>query len=118
MKKEILKNKRRQKRKLRVRKKISGSDAIPRISIFRSNVHLYVQAIDDLSGKTIAAISNQGDFKNLKVNVKDAAKLGEEFGKKLKASKITKAVFDRNGYLFHGVIKSFADGTRKAGIEF
>ena len=106
------------RRKTRIRKNLSGSSAKPRISIFKSNKHLYVQVIDDLNGHTLASIGNVGEFKELKVTVADAEKLGVELGKKLKALKIETAVFDRNGNLYHGVVKAFADGTRKSGIQF
>lgn len=106
------------RRKLRVRGKISGTAAAPRISVFKSNKHLYVQVIDDVAGNTLCAISNVGEYKSLKVTVADAEKLGAALGEKMKALNLTKAVFDRNGNLYHGVIKALADGTRKAGIAF
>lgn len=107
------------KRKLRVRKKISGTRTRPRLSLFKSNNNIYAQVIDDNAGHTMASISTQEDaFKKMKVNVENAAKLGEAFGKKLKTLKIVDVVFDRNGMLYHGVIKAFADGTRKSGIKF
>jgi large subunit ribosomal protein L18 len=119
MKKLIEKNRRLQKRKLRVRKKISGTDSRPRLSVFKSNRNIYAQVIDDTKGHTLAAVSTQTEeFKDIKVNVEGAAKLGEALGKKLNELKIEEVVFDRNGKLYHGVIKAFADGARKAGIKF
>jgi large subunit ribosomal protein L18 len=119
MKKLIEKNRRLQKRRLRVRKKITGTESRPRLSVFKSNKNIYAQVIDDAKGHTIAAISTQAEeFKTLKVNVEDAAKLGEALGNKLKELKIEEVVFDRNGKLYHGVIKAFADGARKSGIRF
>jgi large subunit ribosomal protein L18 len=112
------KNARLVRRKARVRGKISGTASVPRISVFKSNKHLYAQVIDDVAGNTLASIANIGDFKNLKVNVADAEKLGQALGEKMKTLNITTAVFDRNGNLYHGVIKALADGTRKAGIAF
>jgi large subunit ribosomal protein L18 len=112
------KSERLERRKARVRAKISGTAAVPRISVFKSNKHLYAQVIDDVAGHTLASIANVGEFKSLKVTVVDAEKLGQALGEKLKTLNITKAVFDRNGNLYHGVIKALADGTRKAGIAF
>ncbi len=114
----LIKQRRSARRKVRIRGKISGTALSPRISVFKSNKHLYAQVIDDVAGKTLAAVSNLGEFKNLKVNVADAEKLGQALGEKMKAINITGAVFDRNGNLFHGVVKALADGTRKAGIKF
>lgn len=112
------KKKQRAKRKLRIRKKISGSAAIPRMSVFRSNKYVYVQVIDDVAGKTLASVSNaQKENKALKSTVADAEKIGELIGAKLKEKKVSKVVFDRNGYLYHGVVKAVADGARKAGIQ-
>jgi large subunit ribosomal protein L18 len=113
------KNARRTRRKRHVRKRISGTSERPRISIYKSNKNLYVQVIDDLDGNTLVSVSSQaGETKGLKPTVKDGAKLGEALGKMMKAKKISRAVFDRNGYLYHGVVKAVADGARKAGIEF
>jgi large subunit ribosomal protein L18 len=109
---------RKSRRKLRIRKKLTGSHAKPRVSVFKSNKHIYAQVIDDRAGHTLASISNAGEFKALKVTVADAEKLGQELGTKLKALNIETVIFDRNGNLYHGVIKAFADGTRKAGIQF
>ncbi|MBP5438076.1 MAG: 50S ribosomal protein L18, partial [Treponema sp.] len=84
-----------------------------------SGRNLYVQAINDDEGKTLASISTlEKDFIALKANIDSAAKLGEAFGSRLKDKNISKVVFDRNGYLYHGVVKALADATRKAGIEF
>jgi len=112
------KNRRKARRKVRVRGKISGTTAVPRISVFKSNKHLYAQVIDDVAGNTLCAIANIGEHKALKVTVADAEKLGQALGEKMKTLNITSAVFDRNGNLYHGVIKALADGTRKAGIAF
>lgn len=87
--------------------------------MFRSNKNIYAQAIDDDSGRTIAAVSSLSpEFKSLSANSEGAAKIGEELGKRLVALKVSNVVFDRNGYLFHGVVKSVADGARKAGLTF
>jgi large subunit ribosomal protein L18 len=107
------------KRKRHIRKKINGTASLPRMSVYRSNRHLYIQVIDDLAGNTLAAVSTmESDFKGLRPTVENGAKLGLEIGERLKKKKIEKIVFDRNGYLYHGVVKSIADGARKAGIQF
>lgn len=119
MKRVIDKQKRRMRRKAHIRKKVSGTPACPRMTVFRSSRHLYVQVIDDVAGHTIASASNvEADLKTLKNNVQDAEKLGAAIGERLKEKKIESVVFDRNGYLFHGIVKGVADGARKAGIKF
>lgn len=118
MKKVLDKQKRRLRRKHHIRKRISGTADCPRMSVYRSNQHLYVQVIDDTAGHTIASASSlEKDLKDLKNNVKDAEKLGQVIGQRLKEKKIEAVKFDRNGYLFHGMVKSVADGARKAGIK-
>ena len=95
------------KRHQRIRRKISGSASRPRVSIFRSLKHLYLQAIDDQKGQTIASASS---LKN-----KD---LAEELARQLKSKKIKQIVFDRAGYQYHGKIKKIAEDLRQAGLEF
>jgi large subunit ribosomal protein L18 len=112
------KSQRKVRRKARIRSTISGTAERPRISVFKSNRHFYIQVIDDVQGHTLASIANVGEHKDLKVTVADAEKLGVALGQKMKALNLTAAVFDRNGNLFHGVIKSVADGIRKAEIKF
>ena len=106
---------RRLRRKKGIRKKIYGVADKPRITVFKSNRYIYAQAIDDDRGHTICASSSLN--LKLKKTVEDAGKVGEDLGKKLVALKIKKAVFDRNGYVYHGLVKSLADGVRKAGIK-
>lgn len=119
MKRLIEKSKRRTKRKTRIRGRVSGTADRPRLTVFRSNRNLYVQAIDDASGTTIAAASSvAGDLKGLKPTTTDAARIGEAIGKVLVEKKVSEVVFDRNGYLYHGVVKALADGARKAGVKF
>ena len=119
MKRLVEKLKRRKRRKMSIRRKISGTPECPRLSVFKSNKHLYAQVIDDTEGRTLVAVSSRaGDTKGLKPTVADGAKLGEVLGTQMKEAKIEKAVFDRNGHLFHGVVKAVADGARKAGISF
>ena len=107
---------RRNKIKTRIRGKISGTAERPRMSVFRSNKGIYVQVIDDLTGNTIVAASSKGLEGGTKVEV--AAKVGEEIAKRAMEKGVTEVVFDRNGYLFHGRVKSLADAARKGGLEF
>jgi large subunit ribosomal protein L18 len=112
----------RERRKLRIRHKVSGTSERPRLSVFRSLSHIYAQVIDDVAGKTLAHCSTLA--KDLKpqvsdCNKSDAAKLvGKALAAQLKAKGVTKIVFDRNGYLFHGRIKALAEGAREGGLEF
>lgn len=107
------------KRKLHIRKYLHGTAERPRLSIFRSNKNIYLQLIDDDKAHTLASISTlEKDFIDGKVNIATGEKIGEEMGKRLKDKNISTIVFDRNGYLYHGVVKAVADGVRKAGIEF
>lgn len=107
------------RRKHHIRKRISGTASRPRMSVFRSNSHMYVQVIDDVNGTTLIAASTvEGELKGLKNNVEDAARLGETIGKRMLEKNIDTCVFDRNGYLFHGIVKGIADGARKAGVRF
>ena len=113
------KNRRRLHRKIHIRKSIFGTADRPRMTVTRSNKNISVQVIDDVEGKTLASISTmEKEFASLKPNTEGAAKLGEALGARLKDKNITKVVFDRNGYLYPGVVKALADGARKAGIEF
>ncbi len=119
LKKMSDKNRKRLKRKIHIRKRIYGTAERPRMTVFRSNCNLYMQVIDDTAGKTLASISTlEKEFSSLKPNIAGAAQLGEAMGNRLKEKNITTVVFDRNGYLYHGVVKALADGARKAGIEF
>lgn len=112
----------RDRRKLRIRRKISGTEERPRLSVFRSLKHIYAQVVDDVAGKTLAHCSTLAkDVKSAadEGTKSDAAKLvGKTIAEQLKAKGITKIVFDRNGYLYHGRIKSLADGAREGGLEF
>ncbi|WP_069633337.1 50S ribosomal protein L18 [Campylobacter pinnipediorum] len=103
------------KRKKRVRSKISGCEQNPRISIFKSNRTLYVQAINDVTATTIA--SANGKKLVIKANKEGAAIIAKEFANTLKAKGISAGVFDRNGYLYHGVVAAFADALRENGIK-
>ncbi len=110
------------RRHTRVRGKISGTPARPRLCITRSNSNMYAQVIDDVAGKTICAVSTlDPDFKATEKNgatVDGAAALGSLIGKKAIESGVTEVVFDRGGNLYHGRIKAVADGAREAGLKF
>jgi large subunit ribosomal protein L18 len=106
-------------RKKHVRKRISGTAERPRLTVFKSNKNLSVQAIDDLKGHTLVSASTlEKDLAKIKVNVEGGAELGKVVGERLKAANITQIVFDRNGYMYHGVIKALADAARETGIQF
>ncbi|MBN2347920.1 MAG: 50S ribosomal protein L18 [Bacteroidales bacterium] len=117
----LTKQERRIRIKRRIRKKISGTADIPRMSVFRSNKQIYVQFIDDLSGKTLMAVSSlQKEIADKKdVNKTEQAKLvGKMAADVSKQAGITQVVFDRNGYLYHGRIKALADAAREGGLKF
>ena len=107
---------RRNKIKARIRGRISGIATRPRMTVFRSNKQIYVQLIDDLAGKTLVATSSKGIEQGTKIEI--AAAVGEAIAKKALEAGITEVVFDRNGYLFHGRVKSLADAARKGGLKF
>jgi len=116
---------RRQRIKLRLRKRIAGSEQRPRLTVYRSLAHIYVQVIDDMTGTTVAsAATTEPALKSgLKGKTRGSNKAGAEFigqtiAERLKEKGITKVVFDRNGYLYHGRIQAVADAARKAGLEF
>ncbi|MFA5467672.1 MAG: 50S ribosomal protein L18 [Sphaerochaetaceae bacterium] len=119
MNRVLKKNKRRARRKVHIRKSIFGTATKPRMTVYRSNKRMYVQVINDDTGETlVSASSMEKELRNLKNRVEDAAKLGEVIGKRLLEKQIDSVVFDRNGYLFHGIVKGIADGARKAGVKF
>ena len=111
------------KRKKRVRKKIWGTSERPRLSIFRSNKHIYAQIIEDASGKTLISTSTiskelQDKLKKKTKKTEAAKKIGELVAKKAISKGIDKVVFDRGGFIYHGRIKAVADGAREAGLQF
>lgn len=112
----ISKKDRRNKIKTRIRGKISGTAARPRMTVFRSNKQIYVQLVDDMAGKTLVSASSKGIEEGTKSEI--AAKVGEQAAEKALAAGINEVVFDRNGYLFHGRVKSLADAARKGGLKF
>lgn len=110
------KNDRRVKIKTRIRGKISGTAERPRMSVFRSNKQIYVQLIDDMAGRTVLSASSKNISEGTKCEI--AEKVGENVAAAALAAGIQAVVFDRNGYLFHGRVKSLADGARKGGLKF
>ncbi len=116
------KSERRIRRKRHIRHHVNGSPARPRLSIYKSLAHMYAQLIDDVAGRTLCAASTQE--KELKAapagtgNCKAAEAVGLVLAERAKAAGITKVVFDRNGFKFHGRVKSLAEGARKGGLEF
>jgi large subunit ribosomal protein L18 len=115
---------RRDRIKYRIRKRMAGTSEKPRLSVFRSGAHIYVQVIDDRAGRTVAAASSVEPTIKAQMtgarggNVKGAALVGEAIAARLKDKGITQVVFDRNGFLYHGRIKAVADAARSAGLQF
>jgi large subunit ribosomal protein L18 len=116
---------RRDRIKFRIRKRMGGTAQKPRLSVFRSVAHIYVQVIDDMSGTTIASASTVDPKVKGQLpkgvgggNVKGAEYVGTAIANRLKEKGITKVVFDRNGFLYHGRVKAIADAAREAGLEF
>ena len=119
------KDDRRRRIQLRQRKRIAGSEQRPRLTVFRSVTHIYAQVVDDLKGVTLVAASSvepavKGTFgKDVRGgNLKGAAAIGEVIAKRSIEKGITRVVFDRSGFLYHGRIRAVADAARKAGLEF
>lgn len=106
------------KKKMRVRKKINGTPERPRLSVFKSVSHVYAQLIDDTVGKTIIACSSLEEKVASGKNKEAAKKVGAELAKRALAKNISNAVFDRNGFRYHGKIKELADAARDAGLKF
>jgi large subunit ribosomal protein L18 len=119
LRKILEKDRKRLKRKVHIRKTVSGTAERPRMTVFKSNRSLSIQIIDDTKGHTLVSVSTlEKDLKSIKATVAGAGQLGEIMGKRLLEKNIKTVVFDRNGYLYHGLVKAMADGTRKAGILF
>lgn len=116
----LTKSERRIRIKYRIRKNISGTTEKPRLTVFRSNKQIYVQIVDDASKKTLAAASSQDKVLEGKDGNKvvQAALVGDLIAQKAKEAGISTVVFDRNGYLYHGRVKSLADAARKGGLNF
>jgi large subunit ribosomal protein L18 len=116
---------RRDRIKHRIRKRVSGTESRPRLTVFRSVTHIYVQVVDDMSGRTIASASSvepavKGALpKTAKGgNIEGAKAIGQAIAERLKEKGVTRVVFDRNGFLYHGRVKAVADAAREAGLEF
>ncbi|MCL2098912.1 MAG: 50S ribosomal protein L18 [Oscillospiraceae bacterium] len=117
--KKISSNEARLKRHARIRKKISGTAGVPRLSAFRSNTNIYAQIIDDSSGRTLAAASSlDKDFTGGGTKKEQAKKVGLSLAGKAAAAGIKQVVFDRGGYQYHGRVKELAEGAREGGLEF
>ena len=118
--KKIDRNKARAARHTRVRNKVTGTSNVPRLNVFRSNNNIFAQIIDDEASKTLVSASSID--KELKLenggNAEADVKVGELLAKRAKQAKITKVVFDRGGYLYHGRVKALADAARENGLEF
>lgn len=115
-----VKSLRRQRIKYTIRKKISGTAALPRLSVFRSNADIYAQMIDDVNGVTLASASSRDkDIKAQKANKTEKSKMvGEAIAKKALAVGLSTCVFDRGGFLYHGRVKAVAEGAREGGLKF
>ena len=116
---------RRDRIKFRIRKRVQGTTERPRLTVFRSVAHIYVQVIDDQSGQTIASASSVEPTVKGKMNkgvgggnIKGAEMVGTAIAERLKEKGITKVVFDRNGFLYHGRVRAVAEAARSAGLEF
>jgi large subunit ribosomal protein L18 len=114
------KNTRRARRRIAIRKRVVGTPARPRLSIYKSLNHIYAQIIDDLAGTTLAAASTRDKGTGLEKtgNSTAAAVVGERLAVAAKAKGVSAVVFDRNGFKFHGRVKALADAARKAGLDF
>ena len=109
----------RARRHLRVRRKISGTAERPRLCVYRSNTNIYVQVIDDVAGNTLVSASTlDKEIKTKHANIEAAKELGALIAKRAKAKKIENVVFDRGGYIYHGVVKELAEAAREGGLKF
>jgi len=111
----------RDRRRVRVRKKISGSVERPRLAVFRSSRYIYAQLIDDAAGHTLAAASSREEAARVdgkSMSVATAGRVGELLAERAKSKKVVNAVFDRAGYRYHGRVAALADGARKGGLQF
>jgi large subunit ribosomal protein L18 len=111
---------RRQRRRIGIRKRVTGGADRPRLAVFRSLNHMYVQVIDDLSGRTIASASTReaGVVEGAAGNIAAAKKVGEAIAKKATAAGVKEVVFDRSGFRYHGRVKALADAAREGGLKF
>ena len=114
---------RREKRHLRIRKRVQGTSARPRLSVYKSSKHLYAQLIDDESGRSLVSVTtntkaNKASGKKSFANVVSGADLGKAIAEKARSAGHELVVFDRSGYRYHGIIKAIADAAREAGLKF
>jgi large subunit ribosomal protein L18 len=110
-----------QNRKWRIRKRVSGTAARPRLTVRFTGRHIYAQCVDDDAGRTVVFLSSlDAGMRGGKVaaNLKGAEALGKAFGEKAKSAGVTEVVFDRNGRRYHGIVKTFADSVRASGVKF
>lgn len=114
----INKNSRRLRIKQGIRKKISGTDSRPRLSVFKSNTGIYAQLVDDLKGQTLVQASSKelGAKQNTKIEI--SKEVGKKLAERAISNGVSEVVFDRNGYLYHGNVKALADGAREGGLKF
>ena len=116
---QFSKQKRRRKIQHRIRRKVRGTAQRPRLNVFRSNKEIYCQLIDDVNGQTlIAASSRDKGIGEEGTKIEKAAKVGKLLGERAQAKNIDSVTFDRGGYLYHGRVKSLAEGAREAGLKF
>ena len=115
--KNIIKAEKHQRRHAKVRSQISGTAKRPRLNVFKSNVGIYLQLIDDDKGITLASVSSK-ELKGKKTKVESASELGKMLAEKSIAKKVSVVVFDRGGYKYHGIVKAAADGAREGGLKF
>ncbi len=115
---KVSKNDARKARHTRVTNKIIGTPEVPRVCVFRSNTNIYAQIIDDIEGTTLVSASSLENKGVNGSNIEAAKLVGESLAKKAKKAGITKVVFDRGGYLYHGRVKALADALRENGLEF
>ena len=109
----------RRRRHIRVRTKISGTAECPRLCVYRSNTNIYAQIIDDVAGKTLVSSSTlDKDVKTKRANKEAAKEIGTLIAKKAQSKNIKQVVYDRGGYIYHGVVKELAEAARAAGLEF
>jgi large subunit ribosomal protein L18 len=115
----LTKEKRRLRIRMRIRKTVNGTSAAPRLSVYRSNKEIYAQLIDDTTGKTIVAASSRDkEIENKDNKSNTAVAVGKLVAEKALKAGVTKVTFDRGGYLYHGRVKSLAEGAREAGLKF
>jgi large subunit ribosomal protein L18 len=120
MKRSIARNIRRTRRKHQIRKRVLGTPAKPRLTVFRSARHIYAQVVDDLSGRTLASASTNEKGSKVETggNTAAAKAVGKQVADRAKGAGIAAVVFDRNGYRYHGRVKALADGAREGGLKF